>query len=183
MEEDIDDLLEEVENKFINQRNNEKPKKLLTANIFSAHSSFRCDSSDYDDILRDVEENSDSKSICIKKDSASSITVRRCFPLYLGGSDFSNGYSTIGAPRACNNLHCFSCDFAVFSFNDFQWAPSTSYLFLRTNMPDFERIKESLVPMEGCRAYACQCSHYSTSIMQQVQSVPRLSWVCKTHPL
>ena len=41
MEKDIDELLEEVENKFINKNNEDRPRKLLTANTFSSESSFR----------------------------------------------------------------------------------------------------------------------------------------------
>ena len=83
--------------------------------------------------------------------------------------------------RTCNNLHCVSCDFAVYTFDGFQWSPSTDYLFLRTNMPDFVRVKVNLIATDSCRAYACQCRNYSTSILQQVQSVPTSSWVCGGH--
>jgi hypothetical protein len=41
MEEDIDKLLEEVENKFIHKNDEERSRKLLTASIFSSQSSFR----------------------------------------------------------------------------------------------------------------------------------------------
>ena len=83
--------------------------------------------------------------------------------------------------RTCSNLHCISCDFAVYMFDNFKWLPNTDYLFLRTNMPEFERVKDHLLLSEGCRAYACQCSHYSTSIMKEVKCVPVLSWVCRSH--
>lgn len=83
--------------------------------------------------------------------------------------------------RACSNLHCISCDFAVYKFDNFQWLSDTDYLFLRTNMPEFERVKDHLLPSEGCRAYACQCRHYSTSTMKQVKGMSTLLWVCKGH--
>jgi hypothetical protein len=41
MEKDIDELLEEVENKFINKNNEDKSRKLLTAHTLSSQSSFR----------------------------------------------------------------------------------------------------------------------------------------------
>jgi len=69
----------------------------------------------------------------------------------------------------------------VYTFDNFQWLPNTDYLFLRTNMPQFEQVRENLLPTEGCRAYACQCCHYSTSIIKQVKSIPMLSWVCRSH--
>ncbi|PSN35642.1 hypothetical protein C0J52_22037 [Blattella germanica] len=187
MEEDIDKLLEEVENKFINENGDDKPRKYLKANIFSPQSSFRCDSSDYEDILRDVDDNTDPKSVSLRnlrrdQTSAGSVTSK-CFPVYLGGSECSSGLSSIGTPRTCNNLHCISCDFAVYTFDGFQWLPSTDYLFLRTNMPEFEGVKSNLVTTDGCRAYACQCRHYSTSILQQVNNIPLLTWICRSHIL
>lgn len=41
MEQDIDELLEEVESRFINKDNEDRSRKFLTANIFSSQSSFR----------------------------------------------------------------------------------------------------------------------------------------------
>jgi predicted aldo/keto reductase-like oxidoreductase len=41
MEQDIDELLEEVENRFINKDNEDRSRKFLTTNTFSSHSSFR----------------------------------------------------------------------------------------------------------------------------------------------
>ena len=41
MEEDIDELLEEVENKFINKSNDDRSRKLQAASTFSSKSSFR----------------------------------------------------------------------------------------------------------------------------------------------
>jgi len=41
MEEDIDELLEEVENKFINKSNEDRSRKLQAASTFSSKSSFR----------------------------------------------------------------------------------------------------------------------------------------------
>jgi hypothetical protein len=41
MEEDIDELLEEVENKFIKKSNEDRSRKLQAANTLSSKSSFR----------------------------------------------------------------------------------------------------------------------------------------------
>jgi len=41
MEEDIDELLEEVENRFINKSNEDRSRKLQAANTSSSKSSFR----------------------------------------------------------------------------------------------------------------------------------------------
>ncbi|GIX85977.1 hypothetical protein CEXT_377581, partial [Caerostris extrusa] len=32
-----------------------------------------------------------------------------------------------------------ACDFKVSIFRDYAWDPSTNYLFLRNNMPDFDK--------------------------------------------
>lgn len=50
---------------------------------------------------------------------------------------------------ACNNLRCTSCDFKVSIFKDFAWDPTTNYLFLRNNMPDFEKVRPKLKIKRG----------------------------------
>jgi len=77
------------------------PEYLLNASLWLSFS--RCDSSDYDDILRDVEDNTASKPALTKNLRNDNIPVGsatlRCFPVYLGGTDHSSGCSTTGAPR------------------------------------------------------------------------------------
>jgi hypothetical protein len=59
---------------------------------------FRGDSSDYDDILRDIEDNTDIKA-GLADNAPITCVGPRCFPVYLGGTNYSSGCSTIGAPR------------------------------------------------------------------------------------
>ena len=53
---------------------------------------------------------------------------------------------------ACNQLRCTACDFRVCSFDNMVWSKDTSYLFLRNNTPDFEKLKSKLSRKKGCRA-------------------------------
>lgn len=177
MAEDIDDLLEEVESKFLTKdkkqsrsKNNRKEK--------------RDNEYDIDDLLDDI------KVEPIPKTSVTSVSNdstdfrpasgKKCFPVYLGGSSCSQGMANSFSQRACDKLRCTSCDFKVCSFDNFEWHSDTDYLFLRNNVPDFHRLKSNLAPKNGCRAYCCQCSHRSVQKLTQL-SDPQLKWVCGKH--
>lgn len=62
--------------------------------------SFLCrgDSSDYEDILCDIDDNIDTKERLTSNAPVTYVTPR-CFPVYLGGTNYSSGCSTIGTPR------------------------------------------------------------------------------------
>ena len=51
--------------------------------------------------------------------------------------------------RTCDQLRCTDCDFKVSTFDNFQWKKDTDYLFLRNNMPDFDRLRSKLMPKKG----------------------------------
>lgn len=51
--------------------------------------------------------------------------------------------------RTCDRLRCTDCDFNVLSFDDVHWASNTDYLFLRNNMPDYQRLKSKLKTKKG----------------------------------
>ena len=51
--------------------------------------------------------------------------------------------------RACNALRCTSCDFNVEMFDDVIWDSKTDYLFLRNNVPNFEKLKVNLIRKKG----------------------------------
>ncbi|XP_067006810.2 cilia- and flagella-associated protein 418 [Anabrus simplex] len=179
MDEDLDDLLEEVENKFIKHNNGENVKK-LEVKITSPNSSFSDDTLPLDDIIPDVK-NEDSNTVNNVNNIPGTKSPTRCFPVFLGGADIMSGLSTIGNQRSCSNLHCTTCDFTITTFNNFRWLEETDYLFLRTNMPDFERVKCCLRRAPGWRAYACQCRHFSTKLLQTLNSLPSFTWICKSH--
>ena len=51
--------------------------------------------------------------------------------------------------RTCDRLRYTDCDFNVLSFDDVHWAANTDYLFLRNNMPDYQRLKSKLKTKKG----------------------------------
>jgi hypothetical protein len=58
----------------------------------------RGDSSDYEDILRDIDDNTDMKE-GLTNNAPVTYVRPRCFPVHLGGTNYSSGCSTIGTPR------------------------------------------------------------------------------------
>ena len=51
--------------------------------------------------------------------------------------------------RSCDMLRCTDCDFHVEMFDDVSWHPKTDYLFLRNNIPDYDKVKVNLVTRKG----------------------------------
>ncbi|XP_076338827.1 cilia- and flagella-associated protein 418-like isoform X2 [Tachypleus tridentatus] len=106
---------------------------------------------------------------------------KSCLTAYLGGTAVSTGLSSSLTQRACSNLRCLSCDFNVTMFDNYCWDQSTDYLFLRNNMPDFQRVKKKLSHKPGWRSYACQCQHRSVRDLAEVRKCEDLKWVCGKH--
>ncbi|XP_048752920.2 cilia- and flagella-associated protein 418-like isoform X2 [Ostrea edulis] len=156
MAEDIDDLLEEVESKFLTKDNKKTKSK-------SNRKEKRDNDYDIDDILDDIQVEP------IAKGSVPSAP---------------NGTATDLRPasgrKSCDKLRCTSCDFKVCSFDNYEWHPDTDYLFLRNNAPDYHRLKTNLVPKRGSRSYCCQCCLRSVQEMTKLAD-PRLKWVCGKH--
>ena len=70
----------------------------------------------------------------------------------------------------------------VVSFDHFRWDVTADYLFLRNNVPEFERLREKLVPLTGCRAYACQCRQRSVRANIDLRDEGEdLKWTCMKH--
>lgn len=105
----------------------------------------------------------------------------KCRSVLIGGSSYTPGQATLKERRTCNNLRCTNCDFKVIQINDCEWHSSVDYLFLRNNMPDFNRIKSKLVKRKGSRAYACQCSWKTATSAVELKSSMGLKWVCGRH--
>lgn len=106
---------------------------------------------------------------------------RKCFPVFVGGSSVTNGVGTATSKRSCGQLRCVSCDFWVLMFDDCEWDLSCDYLFLRNNMPDCQKLRSKLKKKTGVRAYACQCSWFSSSELTDLRDLPQLRWVCGKH--
>ena len=80
----------------------------------------------------------------------------------------------------CSHLRCTGCDFRIRRFNHFKWRPGTDYLFLRNNMPEFDRVRVKLASAKFSRAYACQCKFVTVKdLVDLVRLGPHFSqWSC-----
>ncbi|XP_008292089.1 cilia- and flagella-associated protein 418 [Stegastes partitus] len=121
------------------------------------------------------------KGTQVEKKLSSQSAGRKCCPVYVGGSSVTNGVGTATSKRSCDQLRCISCDFRVLMFDDCEWDSSCDYLFLRNNMPDHEKLRSKLKKRRSLRAYACQCSWFSTSEPTDLRDQPQLRWVCGKH--
>ncbi|XP_061188462.1 cilia- and flagella-associated protein 418-like [Saccostrea echinata] len=176
MAEDIDDLLEEVESKYLT-------KDIKKARSLNNRKEKRDNDYDIDDLLDDIQVEpipKASRSVPNNISDFRPTSGRKCFPVYLGGSMCSQGIASSVSQRACDKLRCTSCDFKVCSFDNFEWSRDTDYLFLRNNAPDYERLKTNMVPRKGSRAYCCQCCHRSITEITKLAD-PQLKWVCGKH--
>lgn len=184
MADDIDDLLDEVEDKFV--KGNKADRKTVHSKT------VRCDQrrkqdDEMDKIIDDIcsqhepgLEKCNSVKPVSSKTSQSRPLVTKCFPLSIGGSSVAKGHGNSVNKRSCDSMRCTSCDFRVASFDDFAWDRSTDYLFLRNNAPDFHRLKSKLERRKGYRAYCCQCSHIAVNTLTDVKDLP-VKWVCGQH--
>ncbi|XP_072536179.1 cilia- and flagella-associated protein 418 [Salminus brasiliensis] len=115
------------------------------------------------------------------KDSSPQTALKKCCPVFLGGSLVISGVGTSISQRACDQLRCTSCDFCIAMFDDHEWDSSCNYLFFRNNMPDRTKLRAKLKRRQGARAYACQCSWYSVFALSELRHIPQLKWVCGQH--
>ncbi|KAM9353777.1 cilia- and flagella-associated protein 418 [Symphorus nematophorus] len=206
-DDDLDELLDEVEKKFcrnvsvassarvgsseagkcgkdnVGQRNHSatKPEQPISSIT-----------EDIDALLEELLEEDDSESPQLKteqfpkgtqveKKLSSHSGGRKCCPVFVGGSSVANGVGTATSKRSCDQLRCTSCDFRVLMFDDSEWDSSCDYLFLRNNMPDRQKLRAKLKKRRGLRAYACQCSWFSTLEPTDLRDQPQLRWVCGKH--
>ncbi|EDV29751.1 Protein C8orf37-like protein [Trichoplax sp. H2] len=204
MADDIDDLLDEVDQKFIQRKpvkfqpNNENAgenRKRFNNNRSVSSTSSRLrdddelsrmiedicsveDESDIEKRRREVNKIAEKKSVTKQQSLDCS---KRCYQVYLGGSKSLIGLATISSQRACNQLRCTACDFRVSYYDDYEWHQRSNYIFFRNNMPDFEKIRVNLLRKLGTRAYACQCSWKSIADVVPVDNYTDLKWVCGRH--
>ncbi|XP_049852745.1 cilia- and flagella-associated protein 418-like [Schistocerca gregaria] len=169
MADDIDELLEEVENKFFKSKPSDNLQK------------SESDVTSLDSILFDIGEYESLNDELFSDQMRNPRTQRKCFPVYLSGTQISKGCTTAGEIRACDKLHCTSCDFSVAVYGNMAWRDGTDYLFLRTNMPDFAKVSTNLKTAEQWQAYACQCCHQSTRELVDLNTLPTIQWICKGH--
>ncbi|XP_029307743.1 cilia- and flagella-associated protein 418 [Cottoperca gobio] len=205
-DDDLDELLDEVEKKFCRNvsvapsarvdssgagkcgKENEGERKRSATKPEQPISSV---TDDVDALLEELlEDFSDSpplkteqfpKGTQVEKKPTSQSGGRKCCPVFVGGSSVMSGVGTASSKRSCDQLRCTSCDFRVLMFDDCEWDSSCDYLFLRNNMPDRQKLRARLKKRRGLRAFACQCSWFSTSEPTDLTDRPQLRWVCGKH--
>ncbi|XP_039974062.1 protein C8orf37 homolog [Xiphias gladius] len=206
-DDDLDELLDEVEKKFCRDVSvassargvsSEAGKRGKTTDGPRKHSAtkpeepVRSITEDIDALLEELleEDRGNSpqpksepfpKGPQVEKKPSSQSGGRKCCPVFLGGSSVTNGVGTATSKRSCDQLRCTSCDFRVLTFDDCEWDLSCDYLFLRNNTPDRQKLGAKLKKRKGVRAYACQCSWFSSSEPTDLRDQPQLRWVCGKH--
>ncbi|KAM9852459.1 cilia- and flagella-associated protein 418 [Aulostomus maculatus] len=204
-DDDLEELLTEFEEKFCRnvsaasaaradtrEDGNETKDGRRKRNAAHPDHSVRTITEDIDALLEELLEDGDSSSqraqpaeppegLQAEKKSSSQAGGRKCCPVFLGGSAITNGVGTAASRRSCDQLRCTSCDFRVLTFDDREWDSSCDYLFFRNNMPDRQRLGAKLRRRGGVRAYACQCSWFSSSDAMDLRERPQLRWVCGKH--
>lgn len=198
MADDIDDLLDEVEDKYLKKNRTIKtpPSKREISRPTKRTPAYTKDDDDdlnaaIDDIIGDTEVNDPTlcNSRCNNKPTSKETTTsssfkkssqKRCFPVYIGGSAIVTGVSSAMMERACDQLRCTSCDFKVVFYDNVQWDSSCDYIFFRNNVPDYQRLCCKLKNKKGSRAYACQCTWRSVTNIVDLASED-IKWVCGKH--
>ncbi|XP_076449196.1 cilia- and flagella-associated protein 418-like isoform X2 [Babylonia areolata] len=178
MADDIDDLLDEVETKYVDKKRSgnesKRPKPVIRNNL----------DEDISDILNDTHlDEKDVKRVTpVTENRTKPVTSsgQKCYPVFMGGSNHPTGLGTSISQRTCDQLRCTACDFKVCLFDNYKWASDTNYLFLRNNVPDFAKLKSKLSSAKGQRAYCCQCSWRTIKDLTSLED-PDLKWHCGKH--
>eukprot|EP01012_Entosiphon_sulcatum_P057460 TRINITY_DN81231_c0_g1_i1.p1 TRINITY_DN81231_c0_g1~~TRINITY_DN81231_c0_g1_i1.p1 ORF type:complete len:245 (+),score=21.03 TRINITY_DN81231_c0_g1_i1:116-850(+) len=108
----------------------------------------------------------------------------RCAKPKMGGTQWATGCSqTLIIDKKCDNMVCIKCDFKVSAFEHYRWSPSVSYIFLRNNVPDFEKLRVMLEFEQGSCAYACQCTSRTARELECIGAGPHsdVRWICAGH--
>ncbi|XP_028592290.1 cilia- and flagella-associated protein 418 isoform X2 [Podarcis muralis] len=197
MADDLDELLDEVENKFCrlsrrdcsergrpgqgrkrNRFREEEEEAEAEAAAAGERARFSkvltkgaSEEEDIDDIIKDIiDENSYAKNLVKHKSkSPSPASENRTTSIQAHGK------------RTCDQLRCTACDFRVLQYDDFQWDQSCDYLFFRNNMPEFRKLRTKMQTKKGSRAYACQCTWKSIDELTDLTVDRQLRWVCSKH--
>ncbi|KAJ6663922.1 hypothetical protein lerEdw1_008876 [Lerista edwardsae] len=191
MADDLDELLDEVENKFCRLPGSEcsegvreqqekkshlQEKEKAAEEVVSARISKDAhEEEDIDEIIKDI---IDEKSFAKNPVKPFSKSPNSAFE-----NNKANNITSTQArgKRTCDQLRCTGCDFHVSHFNDYQWDQSCDYLFFRNNMPEFSKLRTKMLKKTGTRAYACQCSWRSIDELTDLSMDRQLRWVCSKH--
>ncbi|XP_061459480.1 cilia- and flagella-associated protein 418 isoform X2 [Rhineura floridana] len=196
MADDLDELLDEVENKFCrlsrrdcSQRDRGQGRKRNRfreeeeeaeaeavaagerARFSKALTKCASEEEDIDEIIKDIiDENSYAKNL-VKQISKSPSPA---------SENNTTSFQAQGK-RTCDQLRCTACDFHVLHYNDYRWDKSCDYLFFRNNMPEFSKLRTKMLTKKGSRAYACQCTWRSVDELTDLTMDRQLRWVCSKH--
>ncbi|XP_068090984.1 cilia- and flagella-associated protein 418 [Hyperolius riggenbachi] len=197
-EEDLDRLLDEVESKYCQPRagtagttcrtvgNSEREPKRSR----NRGDNVAAEDEDVDDLIEDIldvhlpqgnQTGRSSSNQKFSKTANQTPQLKKCCPVYLGGTAVAFGVGTNISERACPQLRCTSCDFSVLIFDDYKWDPSCDYLFFRNSMPEHSKLQSKMIRKKGSRAYACQCSWRSVHELTGLSTEQQLRWVCAKH--
>ena len=109
----------------------------------------------------------------------SSINLKKCCILYIGGPNLKLGQTTDPlSPMCCSNLFCINCDHKVLRFPDYKWASTTNYLFLRNHYPN--KVHQNLIRTIGTCSYCCQCTFCEETKNKHLDNFES-KWVCRGH--
>ncbi|CAL1535671.1 unnamed protein product [Lymnaea stagnalis] len=188
MDKDIDELLDEVETKFVKPGSKDRMESTKSSRLNTSEKKSSALDAVINDILDIEVEKKDLNSSYDRNQLRSSLSDeankcehgRRCFPVFLGGSSDETGLGSSINRRSCDRLRCTSCDFRVCFFDNLSWSKDTDYLFLRNNVPELQKLKSKLSRKKGCRAYCCQCSWRNVQEPCELND-PNLKWVCGKH--
>ncbi|CAH1779575.1 unnamed protein product [Owenia fusiformis] len=186
MADDIDDLLDEVEEKFVTKTPTKRPESKPKIQVNSSNKKNR--DSDLDDMINDIcdvpeplETLGNNVKDTEKHERIVTSAQKKCYPIYLGGSNNAQGIANTINQRTCDRLRCTDCDFKIVNYDNYQWHSSVDYLFLRNNVPDLKKLSAKLVQKKGYRAYACQCKWKSVNDIVNLNNLSDLKWICGKH--
>ncbi|KAI8519756.1 PREDICTED: protein C8orf37-like [Branchiostoma belcheri] len=195
MADDIDDLLDEVETKFLEKKEKSggvsKTSKAPVSKTKTTVPTRKTSTgdADLDAMIDDICEAPEPLEPLMDKAPAQNSPrtprgvegKRRCAVLYLGGSKHAMGLGSSMNQRSCDQLRCTDCDFRVVFYDNYEWDATCEYLFFRNNVPDFAKLKAKLNKRKGSRAYACQCKWTSVQDLVDIQKKTDFKWVCGKH--
>ena len=85
----------------------------------------------------------------------------------------------------CPRLLCLSCDHRVLSIPHWQFAAGADYVFLRTTVPDVEKLRERMERSEGGMGWCCQCMYVNVRSGATVRvdggRSSKCRWICTGH--
>ena len=116
----------------------------------------------------------------------------RCMPPTLAGpaprspriSFSSSSPAPAGPLPCCAKLHCPGCGMDVMMLDHHRWVDGVRRETFAASYPDVNRLRSSLQPSVGSRAYCCACSWCDVKSQMLIGSQTadkKISWICAGH--